>query len=342
MTKMITRLVLWTFTVWRCNTKVKKQHTKTKNIIKHKHQNNLGEINMLTTIDKEEVVKTVENNVDNFVYEQIDLIKNDFNKIFSEHSLSAEAIDDLRKIQCIIDEAKKSEKKVKNLGDKLDDVLKKINEAIKANKVFLEKYGNKEIIPIKKAINEMEEILKSCEKKLDLFSRKLEFIKTSLKPIFGLGNLEKDSSKQVFKQWAEFIELFSEGLEEGMDFFKDVPFDIIEKLAKDILLLVSEKSYNNHKKDQYKRRLKLAASYIIKIVEKQKSNFNYELEKSDYIVVKDLRTLVHAQYKIAMDQMIAQVNLENIEQIQDYDDEIEEVDIYIDTIFHGTRNTTMS
>jgi hypothetical protein len=298
---------------------------------------------MQSTIDKNPLTVAVENSVDKFVYEQLDSIKHELNRLFEIKSLSGEDIDDLREIQYIIDEARKVEAKSTILDRKIDTILGKTTEAIKKIEILLEKYKDKNIDTLKKIISDLEEILNSCTKKVDSFTEKLEFIKQSLTPISKkyLPNLQANSNKKIFKEWAETLEMFANCLEEciKIEIIKDIYFESIENLAMTILSIVSEKSSSNHRRDEYKRRLKFAASYIVKIIDEKDFNSDRELKREEYTIVKDLRTLAHAQYKIAVRQMRSKVNLENIERLDD--DDIEEMSIDLDKIFHGRRNKAM-
>ena len=296
---------------------------------------------MQATIDKTPIAKAVENGVDAFVHKYLDSINHEFDQLFEQNSLSAEATDELRKIQCIIDQARFAESDGKELSliAKIDKVLAKVREAVDATTIFLEKYKGKEVLVLARVISDLREILKSSKEKLDLFSKKLQFIKIALEPVSGLTNLKENSSKKEFGRWAEFYELLAESLEEIIEIFKDMPLETIEKFSNDILLLLSKKSYKNQKIDEYKRRLKFAASYVIKIIAEKHFNSDREMKRDGYTIVKDLRTLAHARYKIAISQMMSQANLENIQRLDDDDDE---VSIDIDKIFHGSRNKAMS
>jgi len=293
---------------------------------------------MQATIDKTPITKAVENGVDAFVHKHLDSIKHEFDQLFEQNSFSAGANDELRKIQCIIDQARSAESDAKELSliPKINKVLAKVGEAVDENAVFLEKYKGKEALVLENVISDLREILKSCQEKLDLFSKKLQFIKIALEPVLGLTNLNKNSSENEFGRWAEFYELLAESFEEMIEIFN---LETIEKSSNDVLLLLSEKSYKNQKIDEYKRRLKFAASYVIKIIEEKHFNSDREMKRDGYTIVKDLRTLAHARYKIAISQMMSQANLENIQRL---DDDDEEVNIDIDKIFHGSRNKAMS
>jgi len=232
----------------------------------------------VVVVDKEPISKTVENSVDIFLHEELILIKFEFDKIIQKDLSDSYAIDDLRDIQCLIDEARKAEDSKIDLYKKIDIILDKVNKAISKSKIFLKKYNYKENLS---ALDELfcaiGIILTSCQNKLDSFGKKLKFIQTALVPITKIRQkIEEDSSKQVYKEWAEAFEILTEGLEEFFEVCADIPFEKIDKIANELFSFASKKSYNNFRKDEYKRRLKFSANYLMKIVAEKRDKINHE------------------------------------------------------------------
>lgn len=236
------------------------------------------EVIAVVVVDKEPISKTVENSVDIFVHEELTLIKFEFDKIIQKDLLDSYAIDDLRDIQCLIDEARKAEDSQLDLHRKIDKILDKVDKAISKSKIFLEKYNHKEnLLALDQVFGVIKTILTSCQEKLDAFGKRLKFIKSALIPITKIGHkIEEDSSKKVYKEWAEAFERFAEGLEECFEIYNDIPLENIEKFAKELFSLASKKSYNNFRKDEYKRRLRFSANYIIKIIAEKRPEINHE------------------------------------------------------------------
>jgi hypothetical protein len=295
---------------------------------------------MQSTIDKNLIKEAVENSVDAFVHQQLDSVKHDFDKLFAYDSLSAEAIDDLRRIQCLIDEARSAEENIKILDNKIDIVLNKSREIIAANQSFLQKYNGKDVLPLGQVISDLSQILNSCKEKLDSFSKRLQYVKDLITPISRLSDLKKDSSRREFEEWAESFEMFTDAFEEGIEFFNNISFDAIKSFSKEILSLASEKSYENRRKDRYKRRLKFSANYIIKIIDEKKIQNDPKQKETEYTIVRDLRTLAHAQYKIAISQIMSEMKVNGMEHLKTEDD-IAEVAVNLIEDVHGERNKVM-
>jgi hypothetical protein len=168
----------------------------------------------------------------------------------------------------------------------------------------------------------------------------LQYVKDLITPISRLSDLKKDSSRREFEEWAESFEMFTDAFEEGIEFFNNISFDAIKSFSKEILSLASEKSYENRRKDRYKRRLKFSANYIIKIIDEKKIQNDPKQKETEYTIVRDLRTLAHAQYKIAISQIMSEMKVNGMEHLKTEDD-IAEVAVNLIEDVHGERNKVM-
>ena len=236
------------------------------------------EVIPVVVVDKEPISKTVENSVDIFLHEELILIKFEFDKIIQKDLSDSYAIDELRDIQCLIDEARKAEDSKLDFYKKIDIILEKVDNAISKSKIFLKKYNCQEnLLALDELFCAIGIILTSCQNKLDSFGKKLKFIKTALVPITKIGQkIEEDSSRKVYKEWAEAFEIFTEGLEEFFELYADIPFEKIDKIANELFSFASKKSYNNFRKDEYKRRIRFSANYLMKIVAEKRDKINHK------------------------------------------------------------------
>lgn len=280
----------------------------------------------MSIVYKDMITTKLEDSVDNYVREEIAIIKSELDKLIQKTSLDGHAIDDLRDIQCLIDEAKKTEEGTLELHTKINTISVTINKAISKIETFLDTYQYKEetAFTLDKLISDVKNVLRSYQEKLYLFGKKLKFIKLSLIPITEIKqNIEENSSRKIYEEWAKAVEMLAEGLEEYFDINQDIPFEIIEKFAKEMFSLTSKKTYNTFRKDEYKRRLKFSSSYIIRMIEEKFPNSDSQLENKNYTVVTDLRSLAHAKYNIAQKHLLEQIKIDNIDELETEEDILE-------------------
>lgn len=223
----------------------------------------------MAVLDKEAISKVVEGSVGIVIHEQLKVIKAELQEKVRQDLLSGYAIDDIRKIQCIIDDATKAgEESRVRLDERINKVLLKVEEAISKIKDFHKEY--KESLP-DKVFDDLKSLLNSCKQKLDAFRKKLEFIKKSITPITAIQQrLEVNSEKRVFQDWAEKVEVFADALEECFELFPETPLGVFEDFARGLLTITSAKSHETTRKEGYKRRLKYAASFILGIIRKRR------------------------------------------------------------------------
>ncbi len=223
----------------------------------------------MVILDKDLISKAVESNVDNIIHKQLESIKCELDEKYQQDSLAGKTVDDIRKIQCIVDDAKRiSFSNELLLDERIKEVLNKIKEAISKISEF-DKEQQKTLPD--KVFQDLNKILHSCQEKLESLRKKLESIRNSLTPITTITKkIEESSSKRVFQDWAETIEVFAEGLEELFEVSSEIPLGIIEDFAKNLLLITAKKSQITTRKDEYRRRLKYAAKFILGLVREKR------------------------------------------------------------------------
>ncbi len=223
----------------------------------------------MVILDKDLISKAVESNVDNIIHKQLESIKCELEEKYQQDSLAGKTVDDIRKIQCIVDDATRIsvsnelllDERIKKVLNKIKEAISKINEFDKEQKRTL----------ADKVFQDLNKILNSCQEKLESLRKKLESIINSLTPITRISTkLEESSNKRVFEDWAETIEVLAEGLEELFEISSDIPLGIIEDFARNLLLITAKKSQINTRKDEYRRRLKYAAKFILGLVREKR------------------------------------------------------------------------
>ncbi|MDP5338320.1 MAG: hypothetical protein NWQ28_07055 [Nodularia sp. (in: cyanobacteria)] len=265
--------------------------------------------------------------VNEYVRQELTTIRLELDRLIQKDSLDSYEVDDLRDIQCLVNEAQKIEEGDLDISKKIDHVSEKINTAISKIEIFLNTYQYKEetASTLGKLISDAKNVLSSYREKLNSFGKKLDFIKLSLIPVTQIKqSIDEKSSKKIYEEWAKAFEQLAEGLEEYLHINQDIPLEIIEKFAKDVFsVATSKKTYNNFRKDEYKRRLKFSSSYIMRMITEKVSNIDSQLENKDYTIVTDLRSLVHAQYNIAQKQLLEQIDIKNIDELETEEDILE-------------------
>lgn len=222
----------------------------------------------MAVLDREPISKALEINVDTIIHEQLELIRAELEEKSQQNSLAGQAIDELRNIQWIVDEARKiSESSQLRLGERLKEVLKKVDEASSAIKYF--RQAQKQLLP-DQINNDLRRILDSCKEKLDSVNQKLELIQNSLTQITVIENLEENSDSRVFQSWAEAIDIFAEGVEDFFGLGPTPPLGPLEDFARDLLSTTSKTNYETTQKEEYRRRLKYAASFILTLIRKKR------------------------------------------------------------------------
>lgn len=231
---------------------------------------------MNTVIDKKPITQ-VFNKIESFEKEQLNLknqikvIQDDLNNILKHSSLNAKATDELRDIQCIVDEIKKIDLSIKiNLHGQIKIAIDKINQAISKIKVFQTQYGYQELIPTQ-VFDDIQEAINNCNNQLNSFEEVLNFILKSVKPVNLINvNLEKNSNKDTLKIWAEAIEILAEGLEELVNFCPEIQLGILEDLAAQLLLITAKSNSSMTKREGFRKRIRYAATFILNTVKKKK------------------------------------------------------------------------
>ncbi|MBD2773846.1 hypothetical protein [Iningainema tapete] len=226
----------------------------------------------MVVLDRELITKALESKVGKVIHYQLEQVRVELDRQFCENSLSKEVVNDLTKIQCIINDAFViGEKKELDLINKIDLVLDKVKLINREIRDFQKKH--EEPLP-DKIFEDLDKIILSCVEKLVSARKQLEQMQNTLAIIVQAGKeLEKDGNKDIFKNWAEAVEFLAEALEECLENFPDIPLGMVEDLATGLLSATSEKTYELTSKEKYRSRIKYAATFILELVRKKRYQY---------------------------------------------------------------------
>lgn len=244
----------------------------------------------MASVKEKRLSETSNNNVEEII-NGLEKIKCELIKVVEKYSLNGQIIDEIRTIQCIVDEAiKAGTSGVEPLTERVDKVLDAVNQAIIKISDFHKNYTQS----LPNAIFEdLKYILGNCEEQLNNFREKLEFIRISVEDITKISKLgsklDQNSDKHTFQTWAIALEKFGEGLEDFLNIYPQFKLSEIEKSVGEILLIAVSKSRKENRKEGYRRRLRYAANFIINLIESKKSYLSHE---QVYEISEDQDTLV--------------------------------------------------
>ncbi len=245
---------------------------------------------------------------------QLEFVKIEFDKLIIYTSSNAQAVDDLREIQCIVDEAKRIELSVQvGIHNRIRSILGITNRLIVKIQEFQHQYCHQELIP-NQVFNDIKHILKNCSDRLNEFQEILNFITKSVVPLKNIQvKIEKDSNKDTLRIWADAIEILAEGIEELLNLCPETPLGIIEDFAKDLLLIADKSNYDINKKEGFRRRVRYSAIFILNLVKKKRLDYINETSAETKAIARNHNTETI--------EWITEVSLEesiNIEEISNF------------------------
>ncbi|RUS98463.1 hypothetical protein DSM106972_080920 [Dulcicalothrix desertica PCC 7102] len=221
------------------------------------------------TISTEELVKESQE------IAQLKIIKEELEKLFyTQSSASIELQEDCHKIIATIDRIEDSTN-FKYTADKALQTSKYLS-------ILANKYSY--LMP---------------EKEYDIIVSHSNNLKLWADVFIAVSKIHQDftenSSLKTLKEWTEWIELFSEAIDNPNTFSEETWMNI-EKLAKKIIAVASVRNDNESQKKTYKRRLKNSASFILRKAESNISNTSWKLivgKKSYQELLEESQKRVH-------------------------------------------------
>jgi|GEM_PF-2779116 len=234
---------------------------------------------MNTVVNKDSIIEVV-NGIESFRKGQLTLetqlisIQSKLNNLLQNNPLNAQSTDDLREIQCIVDAIRRVDISINvNLHSEIQTIVEKVDQVISKIKSFQEQYSYQQIIPaqIYSDIQAVIEICRSQLKSFESFQEILNFISKSGEPIKSISvSLEKDSNKDAFRIWAEAMEPLAEGIEELVNLCHSDQLVIFENVATQLLVITVRSSFITNKKEEYRRKIRYAATFILDVVKAKK------------------------------------------------------------------------
>lgn len=177
---------------------------------------------------------------------------------FQDKSPSAEASDSKTHIQCIVDRIVEftNSRKFYQLSEAIDDVISKIE--IHQNEFPEEILGNK--------------VFEDIENGLNTHTQSIEIIRDTIVGLEKITSISSESNHQQIKAWAEKLERLGEELEDNIEFLPSDFFDILEKICEAIILKARQKAVstidaNQRKREEWRRRVRYAAGFILNLIE---------------------------------------------------------------------------
>jgi hypothetical protein len=271
------------------------------NVFNNQRQN-IKEVIGVASVKEKRLNETTRSNIDNIINE-LEKTKIELKKLIEKDSIDSYVVDEIRTIQCIIDEARKiGDSSSEPLPERINKVLYSVDTAILEINNFRKNYA--QLLP-KTIFEDLKHILEKCKGQLDEFKERLEFIKKSVEPIAEIyksgTKIAENSSKHIFERWAIAIEKLGEGLEDFLNLYPETTIypktaiNEIENLTKEILITTAVKTREDNRKESYRRRLRYAANFIINLIEHKKSYLSheksYEIPEDQDKLIEDLMIL---------------------------------------------------
>jgi hypothetical protein len=175
----------------------------------------------------------------------------------SSDSFMTEAVESKRDIQCIVDRIREFEKKRQfyHLIHATDSVIEKIE---KHQKEFPHELLERDLF---------EQIRVG----LKAHSVSLQVMKAAFQSLNSIDSFSQLSSTKKLQNWAEHLERLGEALEDTILFFSREQLDKIAALCESAILEARKKgekqSPRNNKKEEWRRRIRYAAGFILNIIE---------------------------------------------------------------------------
>lgn len=177
---------------------------------------------------------------------------------YQNESLTAEASDSKTHIQCVVDRIVEftESRKFYQLGEAIDDAVNQIK--IHKKNFPGEKLGEKVFAPIINGLN--------------VKRQSLQTIKDAITKLKNTVSISNKSTWCQLRTWAENLELLGEELEDNLEIFPSEFFDILEKFCETIVLktrkkAVDKKDRNQNRKEEWRRRVRYAAGFILNLIE---------------------------------------------------------------------------
>lgn len=173
--------------------------------------------------------------------------------IYNDDSPDGHAVDSKRSIQCLssqIDQLVK-ERKFYYLIQSIKDILFKIE-------YHFENFSH---------IRLEENIFSSIKNAIEIHTKSLNILRSAVIELPNMSILNDRTKKHQMERWATLLEEFAEELKFNILFFPFEALSEIEQLCNNISLKTTNKKTVNCKREEYRRRLHYAASFILSIVD---------------------------------------------------------------------------
>jgi hypothetical protein len=178
-------------------------------------------------------------------------------KSYQDDSWSAAASDSKTHIRCIIDRIEEltQARRFYQLAEAINDAISHIERH--QENFPGELLGDKVFAVLRESLNTARDSLKTLKDALENL--------TSVE-------INEHTDKQQLKKWAEHLERLGEELEDNLEFFPAKVFDHLEILCETIVLnarkkATNRKGRNQNKREEWRRRVRYAAGFILNLIE---------------------------------------------------------------------------
>ena len=220
------------------------------------------------------------NDLEKLVEQGIELEHSKLEECFDNVSLEAEASDSKTQIQRILDKIQEFQRKRQffQLVRATKDILTRVRK-------HKEKYPGESL---------EKKIFDETQKGLDAHTKSLKLLQKSIAGLKDITNIKERNDKRTLQNWAEHLELFGEELEDNLAFFPTEVLDFLNDFCTMIVLNSRSKSATHEpKKEQWRRRIRYAAGFILNLVERAREDALEEDEE----VLQDFFTASQLSFK---------------------------------------------
>lgn len=205
--------------------------------------------------------------------------------IYQTNNKEAELEGKLKSLQITVDKIKEyqTKKKHSNILNAIAYAIEEIQFLIK-NKYSIPEY----IIDIlKSALDERRKSVESLDNSFQDFFRPLILILKRKTNEEEISFLDIDFSKKELEQLVTKLEFLGEVIEENIDHLDFCTTELLEKIFDEMVSSFKIKSGENTKKEEYRRRIRYAAGFILNLIDNSRMEIEYEERevKNDFLMI---------------------------------------------------------
>jgi hypothetical protein len=141
-------------------------------------------------------------------------------------------------------------------------------------------------------------IFTSIKAGLNSHFRSVEIMQKSANALTTISKLNQSSSRRDLENWAKNLESFSEEIEDNLPFFSTKVFDELAIMCEEIIIKCRQKRESNFKREEFRRRLRYAAGFLLNIIEIAQQ----EAEEEDEEIIQSFFAISQSSLKDAWEK----------------------------------------